>query len=116
MRNTGKLSAGDMVIVGQGYKARLVRVSDISTIEVKGNDVTIRVNGCEPLMMRGSLSHCKDRLPPTFFAAGRYCLVNLVEVSKVNMAGRCFLLTMKDDALVPMSRIQSRALRQEFEL
>ena len=111
-----KLTADDMVIVGEGYKGRLVRVGSISTIEVNGNDITVRANGCEPVTMRRSLGYCKARLPASFFTVGRHCMVNLAEVSKVNMASRTLVLTMKDGTTVPVSRLQSRAFKKGLGL
>jgi DNA-binding LytR/AlgR family response regulator len=116
MKSSSKLSADDMVIVGEGYNARLICVGNISTIEVTGNDITVRVNGCEPLTMRRSLGYCKERLPRSFFTAGRHCLVNLAQVSKVNMAQQVFVFTMKDGTVVRISRLQSRVFRKEMRL
>lgn len=116
MRDAGKLTADDMIIVGQGFRARLVRVGNISTIEADKNDIVVHSNGAEPLTMRGSLSHCKRRLPSQFFCASRGCLVNLAEVSRVNMASRVFILTMRDGQTVQASRLQSRAFRKAFSL
>ena len=116
LRNIGKLTIDDMVIVGEGYKARLIRVGSISTIEVWGNKIIVRTNGIEPLTMLGSLAHCKKRLPAAFFCAGRSCLVNLAEVFKVDTASRLFILTMKNGTLVEMSRRQSRVFRTALAL
>jgi DNA-binding LytR/AlgR family response regulator len=112
----GKLAVDDMIIVGEGYKGQLVRVGNISTIEVDGNDITVRVNGGERVTTRCSLARCKQRLPEHFFVTGRNCMVNLAEVSKVNMASRTFVLTMKDGTVVPVSRHQSRVLKKGLSL
>lgn len=114
--NAGKLAMDDFIVIGQGYDGRPIRVGDISTIEVDGNSLTVRSNGAEPCETYGSLARCKERLPATFFAVGRNCIVNLAAVAKVNMATRTFVLTMKDGMVVAVSRKQSLALRRGFAL
>jgi DNA-binding LytR/AlgR family response regulator len=114
--NAGKLKTDDFILVGQGHNAATLRVGDITLIEVEGNDLTLRRNGGEPVTTRCSLTRCRQRLPEQFFAAGRYCIVNLAEVAKVNMATRIFEFTLKDGTRVPVSRKQSRALRKGFAL
>lgn len=114
--NTTLLDLDDVVIIGEGRFAHLVRVGSISTIEVSRNYLTVRANGLEPLLMRGSLTHCKKRFPEPFFAIGRSCMVNLAEVSKVNMSSRTFTLTMKDGTQVVTSKLQSRAFRKALSL
>jgi DNA-binding LytR/AlgR family response regulator len=114
--NIGKLTADDFILVGQGRGAAILRIGDISLIEVEGNDLTLRCNGGERFTSRCSLARCIQRLPGQFFAAGRKCMVNLAEVAKVNPATRSFEFTMKDGTLVPVSRKQSRALRKGFAL
>ena len=107
----------DMVIIGAGHRARLVRVGDISTIEVAGNDITVRAEGHEPLTMRGSIAHCRKRFPEEqFFLANRGCLVKLGEIVKVNMASKLFALTMRDGTTVSVSRLQIRAFRKGLSL
>src|SRR6267142_1765735 len=114
--NAGKLSVDDFIVIGKGPNGRTIRVGDISTIEVDGNYLTVRSNGAEPCETLGSLVRCKERLPATFFTAGRHCIVNLAAVAKVNMSTRTAVLTMKDGMVVAVSRNQSRVLRRGFAL
>ena len=114
--NAAKLTVDDLILAGGGRGAATLRVGDISVIEVAGNYLTLRRNDGEPVITRGSLARCKQRLPEHFFAAGRNYMVNLAEVAKVNMASKTFVLTMKDGARVTVSRKQSRALRKALAL
>jgi DNA-binding LytR/AlgR family response regulator len=116
MTNVATLTVDDFVVIGQGLNGRTIRVGDISTIEVHDNYLTVRSNDGELYETRGSLAHCKERLPSTFFTAGRHCIVNLAAVAKVNMAIQSIVFTMKDGAEVIASRKQSRILRRDFTL
>ena len=108
------LSPDDYVLLSNGAKNLLVRVSDIVAIEADGNYVTITLIDTK-LTSHGTLHHCEEKLDPsTFFRAGRSCLVNLGQVKKVNMANpKQFMLTMQNDKEILVSRKQSVCLRQQ---
>jgi two-component system, LytTR family, response regulator len=108
------LSPDDYVLLSNGVKNLLVRVSDIVAIEVSGNYVSTDLIDTRLSSYRGSLHHYEEKLPSTFFRTGRSCLVNLGQVKKVSMANpKQFVLTMKNDKEILVSRKQSICLRQQ---
>ena len=96
-----------MILLADSGKCQIVRVGDISSLEVSGNYVSIKKRNGEMIGGRASLAHCEKRFPPSFFRTGRNAMVNLAEVAKLNTASRNIVLTMKDGTRVTCSRIQS---------
>ena len=111
-----KLTPEDVILLGDGGGAQVVRVGDISSLEISGNYMSVRTSDGESITTRGSLASCEERFPASFFRAGRNHLVNLAEVAKANMATRKVELEMKDGTLITMSRIASTLFRKQFSL
>lgn len=110
----GGVNADSVVFLNSGYRSRVVRVQDILTIQSNKNDVIISLND-GPILVRGSITKCMDRLPTDFFfLASRGCLVNLLQVDKVDAAARNIRLAMKDGREIMMSRKQSVRFRKEL--
>lgn len=113
---TDPLNFDDMVLVGEGRDARVVKVGEIAMIEVNGNYVTITTAGDE-IVNRGSLSNLEKRFPaPPFFRVNREVMVNLAAIERADIARRSIEITMRHGAVVTLSRIQSRALRKQLSL
>ena len=108
------LSPDDYVLLSNGAKHFVVRVSDIVAIEADGNYVTIELINTK-LLSRGSLHRYEKKLDSSmFFRTGRSCLVNLSQVKRVDMANpKQFMLTMQNDKEILVSRNQSVCLRQQ---
>jgi len=111
-----KLTPEDVILLGDGGGAQVVRVGDISSLEISGNYMSVRKNDGESFTARGSLTYCEQRFPASFFRAGRNHLVNLAEVAKANTARRSIELTMKDGTVITMSRIASALFRKQLSL
>ena len=113
---TEPLAFDDMILVGEGKDARVVKVGEISMVEVNGNYVTITTGGDE-VTNRGSLNNLEKRFPaPPFFRVNREVMVNLAAIERADLARRSIELTMRHGAVVTLSRLQSRALRKQFSL
>src|SRR4029077_19257678 len=112
------MTADHVVFLRAGCRSRMARVGDIVSIDVSGNNMTIRLgNGDGAVMVRGSLERCLRKLPAElFFRASRSCVVNLGQVAKVDAAARQIVLRMRDDREVVMSRKQSLVFGRQFVL
>lgn len=115
-KNESKLTCEDMILLADSGRSAIVRVAEISTIEVSGNYVSVKKIDGEMIGGRASLAHCEKRFPPSFFRTGRNAMVNLAEVAKLNAASRNIVLTMKDGTRVTLSRIQSSLFRKQLLL
>jgi len=111
-------AADHVVFLRDGCRSRLVRVGDIVSIDVSGNNMTIRLsNEDRAVVIRGSLRRCLRKLPAElFFQAYRSCVVNLGQVAKVDAAARQIALRMRDGREIVMSRKQSLLLGRRFAL
>jgi DNA-binding LytR/AlgR family response regulator len=113
------MTADHVVFLRAGCRSRLVRVGDIVSIEVSGNDMTITLSneGDGAVVVRGSLVRCLRKLPAElFFRAGRNCAVNLLQVARVDAAARQIALRMKNGREILMSRKQSLLFGRQFAL
>jgi len=115
-RNESKLTCEDMILLADSGRCQIVRVGEISTIEVHGNYLSVKKFDGEMIGGRASLAHCERRFPSNFFRTGRNTMVNVAHVAKLNMATRNIGLTMKDGTRVTMSRIQSVLFRKQLLL
>ena len=115
-KNESKLTCEDMILLADACKSAIVRVSEISTIDVSGNYVSVKKIDGEMVGGRASLAHCEKRFPPSFFRAGRNTMVNIAQVAKLNTAARNIILIMEDGTRVTMSRIQSLLFRKQLLL
>jgi DNA-binding LytR/AlgR family response regulator len=116
MENEAKLRLEDVVLLADRGRTQIVRVGDISSIEVDGNYISVKKTDGEVIGGRASLTHCEKRFPPGFFRAGRNMIVNLAEVAKLNTAARNIVLIMKDGTRVTMSRVQGVLFRKQLSL
>jgi two-component system, LytTR family, response regulator len=114
--NTGKLTVDDMILLADSGKCQIVRVGEISSLEVDGNYISVKKRDGDMIGGRASLAHCEKRFPPNFFRTGRNAMVNLAEVAKLNAASRNIVLTMKDGTRITLSRIQSLLFRKQLLL
>jgi DNA-binding LytR/AlgR family response regulator len=113
------MTAESVVFLRDGCRSRMVRVGDIVTIDVSGNNMTVKLSNDEDgaVVVRGSLSRCLRKLPAElFFRAGRDCVVNLGQVARVDAAARQIVLRMRNGREVVVSRKQSLLLGRWFAL
>ena len=115
-KNESKLTCEDMILLAESGKCQIVRVGDISSLEVSGNYISVKKRDGEMIGGRASLTHCEKRFPSSFFRTGRNAMVNLAEVAKLNIASKNIVLTMKDGTRVTLSRIQSTLFRKQLLL
>jgi DNA-binding LytR/AlgR family response regulator len=112
------MTADHVVFLRAGCRSRLVRVGDIVSIDVSGNNMTVKLSNEDgAVMVRGSLERCLRKLPAElFFRAGRNCAVNLLQVARVDAASRQIVLRMKNGREVVVSRKQSLVFGRQFTL
>lgn len=112
------MTADHVVLLRAGCRSRVARVGDIVTIDVSRNDMTVTLSDVEaPVVIRGSLDRCLRKLPAEmFFRASRDCVVNLLQVARVDAAARNIVLRMKNGREVVMSRKQSLLFGRQFVL
>jgi DNA-binding LytR/AlgR family response regulator len=112
------MTADNVVLLRAGCRSRLVRLGDIVTIDVCVNDMTVKLSSNdEGVVVRGSLRRCLEKLPAEmFFQVGRSCVVNLLQVAKVDAASRQISLVMKNGRQILMSRKQSLVFWRRFAL
>jgi DNA-binding LytR/AlgR family response regulator len=112
------MTADSVILLRSGSRSRMTRVGDIVTIDVSGNDMTIKLsNEDAPVVVRGSLKRCLEKLPADlFFMAGRSCAVNLGQVARVDAATRNIVLRMRNGREVVMSRKRSLVFGRQFVL
>ena len=112
------MTADHVVLLRAGCRSRLARLGDIVTIDVSQNNMTVKLSSDDAtVMIRGSLDRCLRKLPAEmFFRASRSCVVNLLQVAKVDAAARNIVLRMRDGREVMMSRKQSRLFGRQFVL
>jgi DNA-binding LytR/AlgR family response regulator len=112
------MTADHVVFLRAGCRSRMARVGDIVTIDVSGNNMTVKLSNEDgAVMVRGSLKRCLQKLPADlFFRAGRNCVVNLGQVARVDAAARQIALRMRDGREIVMSRKQSRLFGRQFVL
>jgi DNA-binding LytR/AlgR family response regulator len=115
-KNESKLTREDMILLADSGKCQIVRVGDISSLQVDGNYISVKKTDGEVIGGKASLTHCEKRFPPGFFRAGRNTIVNLAEVAKLNTAARNIVLIMKDGTRVTMSRVQGVLFRKQLSL
>jgi DNA-binding LytR/AlgR family response regulator len=112
------MTADHMVFLRAGCRSRMTRVGDIVSIDVSGNNMTIKLSNEDgAVVVRGSLKRCLQKLPAElFFKVDRNCVVNLGQVGRVDAAGRQIALRMKDGREIVMSRKQSLLFGRQFVL
>ena len=108
-----KLTLEDQVFVRDGDRCWFVQLSDISLLEIEGNNTRIKFDDQNPLITR-SLNYMEDRLDPrTFFRANRQQIVNLKWIKKIDpWFSGSIRITLKDDSIVDVSRRQTARFKE----
>ena len=110
------LSTG-RVFLRDGERCWIVLWSDIVLFEVEGNYARAYVGSNRPLI-RASLNALEAKLDPAlFFRASRQHIVNLRFIESVETApDDTYIIHLKNRSEVPVSRRQSRQLRESLGL
>jgi two-component system, LytTR family, response regulator len=107
----------ERVFLRDGDRCWIVRIADIALFEVEGNYARAYFGGHRPLI-RSSLNELEAKLDSTvFFRASRQHLVNLRFVESVERAlDDTYVVHLRNGSVVPVSRRQSRHLRDNLSL
>jgi two-component system LytT family response regulator len=107
----------ERVFVREGERCWIVNVADIRLLESDGNYTRLYFGVHRPLILR-SLQALEARLDPAaFFRASRSRIINLRWVAGVDAhVDGSLIVTLRDGPTVPVSRRQSRRLREELSL
>jgi two-component system LytT family response regulator len=107
----------DRVFLRDGDRCWLVTIADIVCFEAEGNYARVHFGGNRPLI-RSSLGSLEARLDPAmFFRASRRHLINLQFVEHVETGvDDSYTVRLKGGLLAPVSRRQSRRLRETLGL
>jgi two-component system, LytTR family, response regulator len=117
LRRDGHYVRPERVFVRDGDRCWIVRIADIALFEVEGNYARAYFGGNRPLI-RSSLNDLETRLDPAvFFRASRQHLINLRFVESVERApDDTYVVHLRNGSAVPVSRRQSRHLRENLSL
>ncbi|MCS6875044.1 MAG: response regulator [Pyrinomonadaceae bacterium] len=111
---------------GQGYLERipvkkreeifLVPVREVASIVADGELLNITTISNNRYVINYRLKEIEARLDPSqFIRISRGALVNLEMIAKISpMPGGTYILTLKNGQSLPVSRLQSRVLRERF--
>jgi two-component system, LytTR family, response regulator len=107
----------ERVFLRDGDRCWIVRITDIALFEVEGNYARAYFGGNRPLI-RSSLNELEARLDQSvFFRASRQHLINLRFVESVERAADdAYVVHLRNGSVVPVSRRQSRHLRDSLSL
>ena len=107
----------ERVFLRDGDRCWIVRITDVALFEVEGNYARAYFGGNRPLI-RSSLNELEARLDPAiFFRASRQHLMNLRFVESVERApDDTYVVHLRNGTVVPVSRRQSRHLRENLSL
>ena len=107
----------ERVFVREGERCWIVNVADIRLLESDGNYTRLYFGVHRPLILR-SLQALEARLDPAaFFRASRNRIINLRWVAGVDThVDGSLIVALRDGPTVPVSRRQSRRLREELSL
>jgi two-component system LytT family response regulator len=110
-------SPADRVFLRDGERCWIVQWSEIVLFEVEGNYTRAYFGGNRPLV-RASLNALEARLDPSlFFRASRRHIVNLRFIESVETAlDDTYMIHLKNKRQIPVSRRQSRQLRESLSL
>ena len=118
-QRAGGASRGPLerVFVREGERCWIVNVADIRLLESDGNYTRLYFGVHRPLILR-SLQALEARLDPAaFFRASRNRIINLRWVAGVDThVDGSLIVALRDGPTVPVSRRQSRRLREELSL
>jgi two-component system LytT family response regulator len=107
----------ERVFLRDGERCWIVRIADIALFEVEGNYARAYFGDNRPLI-RSSLNELEARLDrAVFFRASRQHLINLRFVESVERAADdTYIVHLRNGNVVPVSRRQSRHLRDNLSL
>jgi len=110
-------SSAERVFLREGERCWIVQWAEIVLFEVEGNYTRAYFGSHRPLI-RVSLNALDARLDPTvFFRASRQHIVNLRFIESVETApDDTYIIHLKNKSKVPVSRRQSRQLRESLGL
>ncbi len=102
--------------VRQQNEVVLLAVRDIASVEADGEVLHITTSRKETYSITYRLKDLQARLDPSqFIRLSRSALARLELISRVTtMPGGTYVVTLKNDQRLPVSRIQSRILREQF--
>ena len=105
------------VFVRDGDKCWLIEPTDIIVLEAEGNYTRVVFGANRPLVPR-TLQSLEARLDPrTFFRVSRSHIVNLKMIEQIEPAADgSYIVMLKGGRRVPVSRRQSRRLRETLSL
>ena len=113
-------ASDDFVYVADTAKGWVVRMSDISTLEARGNYVRVTLDHGDggKLLIRQSLTACEEKLDGRmFFRANRQWLVNLNYVKSVRaLDPKRLAFVLSDGREVPLSRHCTLHLKKTMSL
>jgi two-component system, LytTR family, response regulator len=109
--------SSERVFLRNGERCWIVQWADIVLFEVEGNYARAYFGGNRPLI-RVSLNSLEARLDPApFFRASRQHIVNLRFVESVETTpDDSYVIHLKNKTDIPVSRRQSRQLRENLGL
>ena len=107
----------DRVFLRDGDRCWIVSLAEIAVFEAEGNYARVRFGANRPLI-RSSLHALEARLDPAvFFRASRTHLINLRFVEAIDAGvDDSYTVRLKGGFVVPISRRQSRRLRDSLSL
>ncbi len=110
-------SSTERVFLRDGERCWIVQWAEIVLFEVEGNYARAYFGGNRPLI-RASLNALEAKLDPAlFFRASRQHIVNLRFIESVETApDDTYIIHLKNKSEVPVSRRQSRLLRESLGL
>jgi two-component system LytT family response regulator len=110
-------SLAERIFLRDGDRCWIVQLSDIELFETEGNYTRAYVAGHRPLI-RTSLNALEARLSATvFFRASRQHIFNLRFVESIDAeADDTYTVRLRSGSIVPVSRRQSRQLRENLSL
>lgn len=110
-------AAADRVFLRDGERCWIVQWAEIALFEVNGNYARAYFGSNRPLI-RVSLNALETRLDPSmFFRASRQHIVNLRFIESVETTpDDTYIIHLKNKSEVPVSRRQSRQLRENLGL
>ena len=110
-------SVSDRVFVRDGERCWIIPLADIALCEAEGNYTRIHFGTNRPLI-RTSLQALEARLDPAvFFRVSRSHIVNLLFIEAMASAiDDSYTVRLRGGQLVPVSRRQSRRLRDTLSL
>jgi two-component system LytT family response regulator len=117
MRTERQRSSTERVFLRDGERCWIVQWAEIVLFEVEGNYARAYFGAHRPLV-RASLNALEARLDPAlFFRASRQHIVNLRFIESVETApDDTYIIHLKNKSEVPVSRRQSRQLRESLGL